>query len=88
MSLEAVNAYRAALTTDPALQESARLAVAANDPQQVVQAAAAQGFTFTVGELRAALTDSELSDSELELVAGGGQIGCQTGKPTYDGSDR
>ncbi len=81
MSLEAVHAFRAAVAQDAALQEVARRAVAADAPQQVVDAAAARGFTFSAEELQAALSDAELSDDELELVAGGGQMGCQTGEP-------
>ncbi|QJW84031.1 Nif11-like leader peptide family natural product precursor [Ramlibacter terrae] len=81
MSLEAIHAFRSALASDPALQKLCGHASATGDAQSVVDAAAARGFTFSVSELEEVLADGELSDSELELVAGGGAPASQGGVP-------
>ncbi|QJW83785.1 Nif11-like leader peptide family natural product precursor [Ramlibacter terrae] len=71
MSLEAIQAFRSAVATEPALQQ----VCASGNVQAVVDAAAARGYAFSAGELATALRDAELSDSELEMVAGGSSDG-------------
>lgn len=71
MSLEAVAAFRSALAQDVALQKLCAEAIAARDAQGLAGIAASRGFDFTAAELEESVGDGELSDSELELVAGG-----------------
>ncbi|QJW83620.1 Nif11-like leader peptide family natural product precursor [Ramlibacter terrae] len=82
MSVEAVQAFRSLVAGDPALQKTCAAAIAARDPQRVVDAAAARGLVFTAAELQAVLADGELSDMELEMVAGGGSVAATGDEPT------
>jgi predicted ribosomally synthesized peptide with nif11-like leader len=72
MSTEIVRQFLLAVSSDSALQE--KLAVA-TDTQNVVGMASECGYSFTAQELKAVLTEAnerELSDNELDAVAGGG----------------
>ncbi|RYF35167.1 MAG: Nif11-like leader peptide family natural product precursor [Comamonadaceae bacterium] len=82
MSIEAVQAFRAHVTGDAALQKTCADAIQRNDFQRVVEAGAARGFTFTATEVQQCLGTEELSDEELELVAGGGNTGTKEPMPT------
>ena len=81
MSVEAIDQFRAQVATDPGLQ--ARLASALDvGPDALAALGKDCGYDFTAAEASAAVdrarTDGELSDFELELVAGGdaGGSGC------------
>jgi predicted ribosomally synthesized peptide with nif11-like leader len=71
MSTESVTQFFSAVSSDSRLQE--KLTIATN-PQSVVGIAKECGYSFTTEELKAVLTtanERELSDNELEAVAGG-----------------
>jgi predicted ribosomally synthesized peptide with nif11-like leader len=73
MSTEIVRQFLLAVSSDSQLQE--KLAVA-TDTQNVVGMASECGYSFTAEELKAVLTEAnerELSDKELDAVAGGGK---------------
>ncbi|QJW84030.1 Nif11-like leader peptide family natural product precursor [Ramlibacter terrae] len=72
MSLKAVEEFRAVAASQPELQKSCATAFLAGDLQSVVRAGAARGYAFTEAEVSECLDKGELSDAELELVAGGG----------------
>ena len=73
MSEEPLKAFREAVQADAGLQEQLK---AAGDADAVVEIAKAAGFVISADELKRAqaeLTDgAELTDEELEGVAGGG----------------
>lgn len=73
MSKQHVNDFRAAIVADPALAEQVREVMdAGGDPAAALLALArARGFEFTQAEADEVLADSELSELELDLVAGG-----------------
>ncbi|RYF35168.1 MAG: Nif11-like leader peptide family natural product precursor [Comamonadaceae bacterium] len=77
MSIEAVQAFRDRVANDSALQKTCADAIQREDFQRVVTAGAALGFEFTGVEVQQCLASEELSDQELELVAGGGNKGGQ-----------
>lgn len=66
MSEEQLNAFLAAVNNDARLQEKLR---AAGNADAVAALATAAGFAITADELKKA--QSELSEAELEDVAGG-----------------
>lgn len=81
MSVEAIEQFRAQVAADPALQ--ARLVEALDTgPDAIAALGKSCGHDFTSAEAAAAVdrarSDGELSDFELELVAGGdaGGSGC------------
>ena len=69
MSIDALKAFGRKVQVDPQLYEKLMNARAAAS----VQVAAEAGFTFTVEEARAAIQEAsdELTDEQLEAVAGG-----------------
>jgi predicted ribosomally synthesized peptide with nif11-like leader len=71
MAQQALDQFRSLLALDPALQSVVRQAVQVGSAQGVLAAAADRGLPITEAELADALADGELSDLELELVAGG-----------------
>lgn len=76
MSLEAAKAFRDKIGQIPALQEQVRAAIASGtDLSQAVKLGKQYGCAFTVEEAAAVLQNvnagDELSDFELEMVAGG-----------------
>ena len=79
MSIEAVNQFLEKVTQDNQLQEELTKAMEAEDDRQAVtDLANNKGYQFTVEELMAeiekrqkALESGELSEEELESVAGG-----------------
>jgi len=71
MSSDAFEKFRAAIAADAALQAQCLAALQAGDVQQVLDLARAQGCAFTAEEATAALDQAELTDLELEVVAGG-----------------
>jgi predicted ribosomally synthesized peptide with nif11-like leader len=80
MSLASAQKFLAKVKTDQAFATSVRGAVT---PQERATLVAAAGFDFTPQELNEA-RKSELSDDELDAVAGGGYLcvtdACQTHK--------
>ena len=81
MSEEQLKAFLEAVKADEGLQEKLK---AAGDADAVVAIAKAAGFAISADELKA---QSEISEEELEGVAGGGwfEIGWQPMKPTEKG---
>ena len=84
MSIEAVNQFLEKVSQDNQLQEELAKAMEAEDDRQAVtELANNQGFQFTGEELmteiekrqKAAIDSGELSEEELESVAGGFSIG-------------
>jgi len=70
--MPAIEAFRGKLATDVNLQAQVRQAIEGGcGVEELVSLAGAHGFTFTADEARNSFTDSELSDFELEMVAGG-----------------
>lgn len=70
--MPAVDAFREKLATDPGLQAQVRQTIEGGGGlEEVLSLAEAQGFAFTADEARNSFTESELSDFELEMVAGG-----------------
>ena len=69
MSKQQVNDFRAATAADPALAEQVR--ATAGEPEALLALARARGFDFTRAEADEVLAEGELSELELELVAGG-----------------
>jgi hypothetical protein len=70
MSEEQLKAFLEAVKTDAGLQEKLK---AAADADAVVAIAKEAGFMISADELqRARVAGEELSDEELEVVAGGG----------------
>ena len=68
MSQDQLDALIARLASDPAFASALAAATTAQDAQRV---AAEHGFDVTPSELAAASSESELSDEDLERVAGG-----------------
>ncbi len=68
MSQDHLDALTARLASDPAFAAALTAAASAEDAQRV---AAEHGFDVTAGELAAATSDGDLSDADLERVAGG-----------------
>jgi predicted ribosomally synthesized peptide with nif11-like leader len=52
--------------------------------ENVVAVAARHGYEFTAADYAAAMEDSELSDSELEKVAGGARKSPDNPLPVYN----
>ncbi len=77
MSKEALIAFDNRLRTDQALQNKVR-ALKKNDADGLVRIGAEAGFSFTTNELlemiSAARQDAELSNEQLDQVAGGAQV--------------
>lgn len=74
MSKQSVSAFRAAIAADPALAEQAR--ATGGDAAALLALAQARGFEFTREEADEVLNEGELSELELELVAGGIERGA------------
>ncbi|MGE0448760.1 MAG: Nif11-like leader peptide family RiPP precursor [Vicinamibacterales bacterium] len=80
MSVEDVQKFRSAVSAQPDFQQKLQAQIAAEpgtDMKERTAAAlvalgAAQGFSFTTAELKDAAASVELSDTELEHIAGGG----------------
>lgn len=75
MSMEAMKAFYNKVQSDDALQKEAEQAVQ-QGPVAVVALAAREGFAFSEAEVAAELAtlaagEQELSDNDLDLVAGG-----------------
>ena len=68
MSQDQIDALVARLASDPAFASALGAAASADDAQRI---AAEHGFDVTTGELAAAPIERELSDADLESVAGG-----------------
>ncbi len=79
MAIEAFNAFRAEVEKDVALQEACREALASGKPELIVSLGSERGFEFSGAEAEAVINESELSDLELELVAGGLPLDCGNG---------
>ena len=82
MSEEQLKAFLEKLQGDTSLQEKLK---AASDADAVVSIAKEEGFSISVDDLKNA--QSELSDEELEGVAGGalsGGLFCDTGLVCVD----
>lgn len=88
MSIASVQEFLTAVSSDLSLQEELAMAMnAENDSEAVTALAQSKGYDFTADELsqeiasrQAAMPDdSELTDDELEAVAGGGK-GAAAGK--------
>jgi len=71
MSTEAFERFRAVLAADAALQGQCLRLLQSGDLSAVLDLARAQGCDFRLEEAAAALQGAELSDLELEVVAGG-----------------
>ncbi|MBX3469023.1 MAG: Nif11-like leader peptide family RiPP precursor [Planctomycetes bacterium] len=72
MSRQHVSEFRAAIAADPALAEQVRKAMeAGGDAAALLGLARARGLEFTPAEAAEVMAESELSELELDLVAGG-----------------
>jgi predicted ribosomally synthesized peptide with nif11-like leader len=71
MSEEQLKAFLEAVKADAGLQEKLK---AAGDADAVVALAKAEGFVISAEELKR--VQAEVSEEELEGVAGGGTYGC------------
>jgi predicted ribosomally synthesized peptide with nif11-like leader len=71
MSEEQLKAFLEAVKADAGLQEKL---TAAADTERVVAIAQRAGFVITADELKKSEHTTELSDEELECVAGGGTL--------------
>ena len=77
MSIESAKAFYSRMTTDEAFRTQLEQAASKEERQQIMQAA---GYDFTPEQWEAATAqvqdsnaaDSELSDTQLEAVSGGG----------------
>ena len=74
MSIESVKTFYESLKSDEALQERVK---AADDSATVIQIASEKGYEFTEQELeramQEAIVEGDLSQEELEAVAGGAE---------------
>ena len=68
MSQDQIDALVARLASDPAFAAALGAATSADDAQRI---AAEYGFDVTTGELADASIELDLSDADLESVAGG-----------------
>ncbi len=68
MSQDHLDVIIARLASDPAFAAALTAAASAEDAQWI---AAEHGFNVTASELAAATSDGDLSDADLERVAGG-----------------
>ncbi len=80
MSKQHVVAFREQVEADPALSEqlrdeTARPYAAGGGTQALIRIARERGFEFTQDELDEVVAEGELSELELDLVAGGAQPG-------------
>lgn len=80
MSMEAMQAFYQKVQSQPHLQHEAEQAVQ-RGPAAVVALAAREGFAFSEAEVAVELAalaadEQELSDSDLDLVAGGSRPNC------------
>jgi predicted ribosomally synthesized peptide with nif11-like leader len=71
MSEEQLRAFLEAVKSDATLQEKLK---GVSDPDQLVALAKQMGFEVSALELSKLNEDKELSDEELETVAGGGTM--------------
>lgn len=72
-----LDSFRARLAEDESLQQEVR---ACSDVAAVVALAERAGFEFSADRVESLLSSGELSDVELELVAGGGSpVECKSG---------
>jgi predicted ribosomally synthesized peptide with nif11-like leader len=71
MSSQAASDFRALVSESAELQQAARAALAKGGDAALVELGHAHGFDFTVEEGKEALAAGELSEFELEMVAGG-----------------
>jgi predicted ribosomally synthesized peptide with nif11-like leader len=81
MSLENVHAFRQRVSDDTRLQTVISASLSAGDISQIVELGGRHGFDFSKEELKQVFVDDpsrELSDFELELVAGGAASYLQT----------
>ncbi len=107
MSVETVNQFYQAILQDPALKQQFRTAAESESDQELLQMAVEQGqkhgYSFTTEEVAQAIATAqlpaetegnvELSDHQLEAVAGGkgafssevGQAANQVGRDVADG---
>lgn len=68
MSTNTIEAFRAKVAKDPDLQAEVKASVV---DDSLVALAKRHGFDFTAAELQAFFADAELTELELDLVAGG-----------------
>jgi predicted ribosomally synthesized peptide with nif11-like leader len=72
MSKQHVNDFRAAIAAEPALAEQVREVMnAGGEPEALLALARTRGFAFTRVEADEVMAEGELSELELDLVAGG-----------------
>lgn len=72
MSQQSFAAFREAVNANPQIGEACRAALVAGGPAAVVEFGRKHGFAFSADDAKAVMDHTELSDYELELVAGGG----------------
>lgn len=91
MAKEAAIAFRDFLRNHPEVEEEAREMVRTQGSVHIADLAHKHGFDFTESEGEAAWdevsADGELSDFELEMVAGGGKHPCNTDDVRFAQSD-
>ena len=83
MSIEAVNQFLQKVSEDNSLQEEFKALDLENDCQAATDLGAKHGYMFTPDELRTEIknrlqqkqSSGEISEEELEAVAGGGLFG-------------
>lgn len=91
MAKETAVAFRDFLRNHPEVEEQAREIVRTQGSVDITEFARQQGYEFTREEGEAAWAevsvDSELSDFELEMVAGGGRHPCGTDDTRFSTED-
>ena len=79
MSQQSASDFRNLVNSDPTIAAACLAAVSRSGELSMVKLGAQHGFEFTESEALAVMERAELSDLELELVAGGGG-GCSNEK--------
>ncbi len=93
MSIESLRNFYESVRSDPELEALATNALE-DGPEALVVLGLLKGFEFTEEELlvalsrRSILADGELSDTDLDLVAGGGRTSCEHIADKHHGTTR
>ena len=85
MSIEQANAFRTFVNENETVQDKIREGLVKDESFSLVELAAEHGYAFTSEEAQTAWDEAqtdELSDFELEMVAGGARIGDKGGLGT------
>lgn len=74
--MEALEHFRAKLAADAALQKACMAAMSSGKLADVLAEGRKLGLEFTEAEIQQGVSDTELSEFELELVAAGSPAVC------------